>query len=103
MKKFAMIVSLAACVVACGCQNEKCKDGSCKTDAKAAVATTDTPVGNKVCPIGGHGAEKMIQVGYKGKSIGFCCNDCVESFKEMNEKDKDGVLAKAVASAAAGK
>jgi hypothetical protein len=123
VKKFVMIASAAALLALCGCQanqkaktcesgqackgtcDEKCDgkcDGKtcCEAPGKAAVDTTPM---NKVCPIGGHGAEKMIVVAYKGKNIGFCCQDCVESFGDMSAQEKDEVLAKAEAEAAKGK
>ena len=123
MKKFVMIASAAALLAMCGCQSnqkasscckppeckatcgEKC-DGKCegKTCCKAsAKAAVDAKPINKICPIGGHGAEKMIVVAYKGKNIGFCCQDCVESFGDMSAQEKDEVLAKAEADAAKNK
>ncbi len=121
MKKIAMMLSVAALLAMGACQsNQKAKtcsdpaackeacggkcdgkcDGSqaCCTDGKKAKVDA-TPI-NKICPIGGHGAEKMVVVAYKGKNIGFCCNDCVESFNEMDAKGKDEILAKAEADAA---
>lgn len=65
----------------------------------AAVAlnegqTVGTPL-NTVCPIGGHGADEMIPVAYKGKTIGFCCGGCVDEFSTMDAAGKDQVLARA--------
>jgi hypothetical protein len=34
-------------------------------------------------------------VAYKGKFIGFCCTECVESWKTMSEAERDEALGKA--------
>ena len=45
-----------------------------------------TPV-NKKCPVSGDPVDPKVQtVVYQGKTIGFCCADCVEPFKKNPEK-----------------
>jgi YHS domain-containing protein len=57
--------------------------------APATAPTTQvsaTPV-NKKCPVSGDAIDpKGKTVVYKGQTIGFCCDDCVEPFKKNPEK-----------------
>lgn len=127
-----MIVSAAAlgCLMLGGCKTtQKCegdaccdaKGGAACCDAKGGAACCDAKGGeaccanktgdkaaslvpvNTICPIGGHGAEKMMPVSYKGQVIGFCCEDCEQAFAGMTDAKKDEILAKAVAQGAAAK
>lgn len=82
------IVCAAVLLSAAGCQSEQ-KASSEQPQEVAAMSV------NKTCPIGGHKAVASKTVAYKGKTIGFCCSDCIESFNEMTEAEKDAVLAKA--------
>lgn len=74
-----------------------CSLGGCKSEQKTE-ASKQAPAAmsiNKTCPIGGHKADGTTTVTYKGKTIGFCCEDCVTEFGKMTEAQKDEVLAKA--------
>lgn len=83
------------CTMACteDCTGKNCETKACCAGAKTAAA--DAPV-NTICPIGGHAAENMIHVAYSGKTIAFCCSDCVDAFNAMDTKGKDDVLATAM-------
>ncbi len=54
----------------------------------AAVQNKDTGVVNDVCPVMGNKISKDTPhtVEYKGRKIGFCCDDCVRAFKADPEK-----------------
>lgn len=88
--KLGMMGVVGAVVLAvsmAGCSSDQ--KTTAKSDAPAAMSI------NKTCPVGGHAAVASKTVSYKGKTIGFCCADCVESFNKMSEAEKDAVLAKA--------
>lgn len=86
-----------------------CKsDGACKDGAKAQPGAAPAPAAaapaaqstapiNKLCPIGEHAIDPTLTVAYKGKTIGFCCEDCRKEFQGMDESGKAGILAKASA------
>ena len=60
--------------------------GSCAvTSAKAS--DSDTPV-NTICPVMGGAipSNTPYRVTYNGKTIGFCCAQCVKEFKAHPEK-----------------
>jgi YHS domain-containing protein len=58
---------------------------------KPSTTQPSKPV-NKWCAVEGkdHEIDPKVTVVYKGKTIGFCCKDCVEEF----EKDPDKYIKK---------
>jgi YHS domain-containing protein len=60
-----------------------------KVESLRGESVTAVNVGNKICPVSG---EKIGDMGnpahyeYKGKVYNFCCQGCVETFKENPEK-----------------
>jgi YHS domain-containing protein len=48
-------------------------------------STEKTPV-NKKCPLTQEDVDKKVTVDYKGKTIGFCCEDCIAKFNKDPEK-----------------
>ena len=62
----------------------------CPTTAPTTAPTTqasDKPI-NKFCPIQGegHDIDPEVTVVYNGKTIGFCCSDCIAEFQKDPEK-----------------
>lgn len=52
-----------------------------------APTTAPSAISNTVCPITKEPiAKDGPTVSYKGKTIGFCCSDCVKTFNENPEK-----------------
>ena len=41
---------------------------------------------NAKCPVSGDEVDKEITETYKGRTIAFCCNDCVKDFKKDPDK-----------------
>jgi YHS domain-containing protein len=54
---------------------------------KPSTTQPSKPV-NKWCAVEGkdHEIDPKVTVVYKGKTIGFCCKDCVEEFEKDPEK-----------------
>lgn len=96
-------VAAAPLMILVGCESAPKSDAHSEAQESrgkevAATMNQGQAVGapiNTVCPIGGHGADEMIPVAYKGKTIGFCCGGCVDEFDTMNAEGKDQVLARA--------
>jgi YHS domain-containing protein len=62
------------------------KEAKPATQAATQTAPNTTPV-NKKCPISGDDIDpKGKTVTYKGKTIAFCCDDCIEKFNKNPEK-----------------
>ena len=76
----AVIVGSATLLVAA----DKPKAGP--TTKPAATQPAAKPV-NKMCLVEDeHEIDPKVTVNYKGKTIGFCCKDCVEEFEKDPEK-----------------
>jgi YHS domain-containing protein len=53
----------------------------------AAPTTKPAAVANTKCPVSGDAVDaKAKTAAYQGKTIGFCCDDCVEPFNKNPEK-----------------
>ena len=59
--------------------------------ASQPASTQPSPV-NKKCPISGDAIDpKGKTVTYKGKVVGFCCDDCIEKFNKEPDKYVDSL------------
>ncbi len=58
------------------------------TPTTRPAATQPSKPVNKDCPVEGKGHEvdPKVTVIYKGKTIGFCCRDCIDEFNKDPEK-----------------
>jgi YHS domain-containing protein len=57
------------------------------TTKPAATKPSDKPV-NKFCAVEGkgHDVDPKVTTVHNGKTVGFCCADCVDEFKKDPEK-----------------
>ena len=88
MKRNAILMAVAAVLVGGGvlvnAADDKPKAGP---TTKPAATQPSKPV-NKFCAVEGkgHDVDPKVTTAYKGKTIGFCCNDCIDEFKKDPEK-----------------
>ena len=62
-----------------------------KPVATQPAATQPAPV-NKKCPVTGEDVNpKGKTVQYKGKTVGFCCDDCIDLFNKNPDKYADKI------------
>lgn len=55
-------------------------------DDKKNDQPTTRPV-NKMCAVmGDHPVDERVTIQHEGKTIGFCCEDCIPTFKENPSK-----------------
>jgi YHS domain-containing protein len=57
--------------------------------AGPTTAPTSQPANkpvNKLCPVGKEDIDPKVTYVYKGKTIGFCCEDCIPKFKADPDK-----------------
>lgn len=91
---FAVAIALAAMGVTADLyaeemhQHEHEGSGSSEAMTKEAEPVQEEGIVNSVCPVmGGEvGKDTPYKTVYKGKTIGFCCPDCIEKFNAEPEK-----------------
>ncbi len=90
MRFFLSAVFLTVSIVGCTDQQPSgASAGSSDASAAANVINDHCPVmGGDVTPDGG-------TYEWNGKTIGFCCAECVEKFARMSDEEKAAALAKA--------
>ena len=87
-----LILSATLLIAAAGCSNnnpppEKSPNAAMPTTAPATQASAALVPINKFCAVDrGNAVDPTVTYLYKGKVIGFCCEDCVPKFKEDPEK-----------------
>ncbi len=74
----AVTVAVSFSLVSCS------KDGS-ETMEKEKITYGDES-GQTTCPVMDNPVNKDVYVDYEGKRIYFCCEGCIETFKENPEK-----------------
>jgi YHS domain-containing protein len=62
------------------------KGGSDKKDDAKKEGEKKEPELNAKCPVSGDDADKTVTKTYKGRTIAFCCNDCIKDFDKDPEK-----------------
>jgi len=60
-------------------------DDSKKSPPATQPGATTQPVNTK-CPVSGEDIDPSLTIVYKGKTIAFCCADCVTAFNKDPEK-----------------
>ena len=64
----------------------------CLVAATTQPATTQPAPVNKKCPVSGEDVNtKGKTVVYKGKVVGFCCDDCIDLFNKNPDKYADKI------------
>jgi YHS domain-containing protein len=89
MKLFVVLLTVSLGFAAASLKAEEKKAAAATTQPTTAPSTSPaaaTPA-NQKCPVSGDPvAAKGKTVIYQGKTIGFCCDDCVEPFQKNPEK-----------------
>ena len=80
---------LLAAFVGCSSNSQ-----SPQNDAATAESVEVTLV-NSVCPMMGGPVDKAVTVEWNGKTVGFCCADCIPGWNKLSEEEKVAKLASA--------
>jgi len=76
-----------------GCSDEQATDTT--SDTTTVDASTTVAI-NKTCPIMGSAVtDDGGRYDWNGKTVGFCCPECIEAFAEMSDDEKTEALADA--------
>jgi YHS domain-containing protein len=89
MKRNAIVTMICAACIGGGAfvfAADKAPDKP-KTPTTKPTTKPSGPV-NKFCAVEGkgHDVDPKVTYVYKGKTIGFCCSDCIDEFKKDPEK-----------------
>ena len=75
--KYSMLVTVLACILL----------GAAAAEKPSSTQPATTQPANKFCPIETeHEIDPKVTTVYKDKTIGFCCEDCIPTFKKDPEK-----------------
>ena len=69
------------------------------TTVQPAPAMTETSLANEVCPIMGGAAKPSVTATWQGKTIGFCCEECIPEWNSLTDEQKEAKLLAAAAEA----
>ena len=94
MKKLfnIMIMSVVVLFVA-SFSASACESCGCSGD-KAVKKVSENKTINKVCPIMGKPVNRSINSEYDGKTIGFCCQGCKDTFDKSSDAEKKKTIDK---------
>ena len=87
MKRSAILTAVAAVLVGGGVMVGAADAPKKGPTTKPSTTQPSKPV-NKFCAVEGkdHEVDPKVTVNYKGKTVGFCCKDCIEEFNKDPEK-----------------
>lgn len=87
MQRHLILSTIAAALIGGAAMVMAADKPKTPTTKPAATQAAGKPV-NKFCAVEGkeHEIDPKVTVVYKGKTIGFCCKDCVEEFEKDPEK-----------------
>ena len=97
---FFFILTLIIVFLAAGLAFSQCAD--CQMDRKTTMdenqenGSGEASISQTTCPVMGGEINKEIYTDHKGKRIYFCCEACIETFKQDPEKYLDKMKAQGV-------
>ncbi|TWT30173.1 hypothetical protein KOR34_47310 [Posidoniimonas corsicana] len=89
----ACVLALVLGALVTGCSS----DTSAPAAGAADGETSEVIVVDGVCPISGEAVDEAVTVDYQGKTVKFCCKDCLASWEKMTDEEKQAKLAAAEA------
>lgn len=60
---------------------------------ESASSATSVTLANTQCPITGQAASPDVKTAWDGKTIGFCCSDCLPEWDKLRDEQKADKLA----------
>lgn len=79
-----------------GCNKDQKTTSDASKPAAARVQTTAGAPVNKTCPVSGEAVPaNATTVSYQGKTVGFCCDHCVDKWNKMSDAEKSAKIANA--------
>lgn len=85
----ALTLSLLLVALVAGCSGD--------ASTSATGGTSEAITMDDLCPISGEAIDEGVTAEYQGKTIRFCCEDCLASWEGMTDEEKQAKLAAAEA------
>lgn len=93
MRTFISLTLLFALTSITGCSDQQSTDTASESGADPSATAVAI---NKTCPIMGSAVtDDGGRYDWHGKTVGFCCPECIEAFAEMSDEEKTQALADA--------
>lgn len=73
-----------------------CAESDSRAPGKTAPPAVAVTLTNAVCPIMGGAAKEDITAEWNGKTVGFCCPECIPEWNSLIDEEKAAKLAAAV-------
>jgi hypothetical protein len=87
-------VAAAAGLALVGCNKEQKTSDNMNKTSSATTTPASMHAVNKTCPISGEPVPaNATTVSYQGKTVGLCCDHCVDKWNKMSESEKSAKLA----------
>jgi YHS domain-containing protein len=82
---FILVLSLAPFAMTAGCHSHgHCDSGTSGTTNSTAPAIST----NTRCPIDSRPVDTAYTAVYDGKTVGFCCHDCMDKWSHSGSQDQ---------------
>ena len=89
--RFLQLASmLSALTFAVGCGSPVAQNNQSESEPDSTVTLANT-----VCPIMGEDVNKELTTTWNGKTIGFCCAECLPEWDKLSDDEKTDKLASA--------
>jgi YHS domain-containing protein len=87
MKKSSFLMTIATALIGAGVLVNAADAPKTPATQPSTKPKDNKPV-NKFCAVEGkgHDVDPKVTTEYKGKTIGFCCESCIDEFKKDPEK-----------------
>jgi YHS domain-containing protein len=83
--KFALSSLIVCMVLAFGFSASFAADAGKSNGAAKKEDAKNKPI-NAKCPVQGEDIDPAVTTTYKGKTVAFCCKDCIDEFKKNPDK-----------------
>jgi hypothetical protein len=94
--QITLLFASLAVLTALGCTQSSPAPEESATDSTSPAVT----LVNAKCPIMGFDVDEEVTVEWNGKTVGFCCAECIPKWNELSEEEKGEKLAAADSSEA---
>jgi len=93
IRLFLALPAAGLLALAAGCAVET--EPAPLADAEASATAEPAALVNDTCPLMGGDADPAVTTDWNGKTVGFCCAQCIPEWKELSDEEKAEKLAAA--------